>query len=53
MLGQDVELGAGVESPGEVERAVRVGLDAAVDGGDLAVGHAVHHLLVLRADGLV
>ena len=54
VVGQRVELRAGVEGPGEGEAGVgRVGPDRAVDGGDLAVRHAVHHLLVVGAHRLV
>ena len=53
VVGQRVELRARVEGPGEGEPGGRVGLDGAVDGGDLAVRHAVHHLLVVGAHRLV
>ena len=53
VVGQRVELRARVEGPREGEPGGGVGLDGAVDGGDLAVRHAVHHLLVVGAHRLV
>ena len=53
VFGQRVELRARVEGPREGEPGGGVGLDGAVDGGDLAVRHAVHHLLVVGAHRLV